>query len=79
MMVMRADVVGVELAAASSGAADLTGPAPGPAIEITLRQPLTVVLAGTPRAPRGRALHARAVLVAPSRPGRALREAAAQL
>lgn len=60
------------LAYADTEAADLTGGALGPAIELTLTEPATVVLAPTPSHPGGRALHVRALLLSPTRPGRAL-------
>lgn len=60
------------LAYADTEAADLTGGALGPAIELVLTDPATVVLAPTPSHPGGRALHVRSLLVSPTRPGRAL-------
>lgn len=60
------------LAPADTEAADLTGGALGPAIELTLTDPATVVLAPTPSHPGGRALHVRSMLLSPTRPGRAL-------
>lgn len=71
------DLAGVHLAFADTGAADFTGGALGPAIEITLVELNTVVLAATPAEPRGKALHVRAMLISPTRPGRALTIAAA--
>ena len=62
---------------AASEAADLTGPSGGHPLEIDLRELLNVAFAPT-RDAAGRAIHARAVLVAPSRPGRALADAAAR-
>ena len=64
------------LAPAGTEAADLTGTALGPAIEIGLVAPETVVLAPTRKKPGGTALHVRSVLVSPTRPGRTLAEAA---
>ena len=66
----------VALALAGTEAADLTGPAAGMAVEIGLTDVPTVVLAPSRAAPRGTALHVRSVLIAPSRPGRMLAEAA---
>lgn len=60
------------LAEVGTEAADLTGGALGPALELTLAEPATVVLAATPSHPGGRALHVRSLLVSPTRPGRAL-------
>jgi hypothetical protein len=56
------------------GALDLTGPTPGVAVELTLAERVTAVLAPRPRTPRGRGIHLSALLVAPSRPGGAVRE-----
>lgn len=57
-------------------AADLTGPTAGPAIEVGLRESATVVFAPRPGNPKGRAIHALAFVVAPSRPGAVLAAAA---
>jgi hypothetical protein len=65
-------VSGIELAAAATEAADLTGPATGPALEISLRSSETVVMSAGRSVPEGRAIHLTAALVAPSRPGAAL-------
>lgn len=72
LMVPKANVAGVRLAAADTQAADLTGPAAGHAIEVSTGAMIDVVLAPTRTQPRGRALHAGAMLVAPTRPGQAL-------
>lgn len=69
----------IRLALADTQAADLTGPAGGHAIEITVAEPVGVVFAGTRQQPNGRAIHARGVLVAPTRPGRVLAAAAERL
>ena len=74
-MFRKSDVASVGMARAATEAADLTGKALGNAIEVTLKDFDTVVLAGTPKKPGGTALHIRAVLVSPSRPGRVLTEA----
>lgn len=76
LMVTRQAVDTARLAPAGSEALDLTGPASGYAIEVVVGEPVTVLLAADRRTPRGRAVHARSFLVAPSRPGRALRAAA---
>jgi len=55
---------------------DLTGPTPGVRVGIALAEMTTAVLAPRPATPRGTAIHLAALLVAPSRPGAALREAA---
>lgn len=72
LMLRRHEIAGLALASAGTGAADLTGPAGGHAVEISTTGTTTVVLAGTPRQPGGSAIHLTACLVAPSRPGRAL-------
>ena len=77
-MFQKLSVIGIGLALADTEAADLTGPAGGNAIEVTLSEMPTVVLAPSRSKPAGSALHVRAVLVAPTRPGRALVEAAAR-
>jgi len=71
-MFQRSAVESVGLAFEGTEAADLTGPAAGNAIEIGLREMATVVLAPTREKPNGTALHVRSMLVAPTRPGRAL-------
>jgi hypothetical protein len=75
-MFRKSDIANVGLALDTTEAADLTGKALGNAVEITLKDFDTIVLAGTPKKPGGTALHVRAVLVSPSRPGRVLTEAA---
>lgn len=67
-----AQVAGLALAPAGTEAADLTGPASGYAIEVTTTESVTAVFAFTPQFPDGRAIHLRAFLVAPSRPGAVL-------
>lgn len=71
-MFSRADVAGMRLAPAGTEAADITGPAAGHLVELELRDFTTITRAATKAAPRGTALHVRSMLVAPSRPGRAL-------
>ncbi len=68
----------IGLAPADTEAADLTGPASGYAIEVTTTESVTTVFAFTPSEPNGRAIHLRAFLIAPSRPGRALQSARAR-
>lgn len=68
----------IHLAPADTQAADLTGPASGYALEVATAESVTTVFAFTPTEPNGRAIHLRAFLVAPSRPGAALRAAAAR-
>lgn len=70
-----AQVASIGLAPADTGAADLTGPASGYALEVATTESVTAVYAYTPTEPNGRAIHLRAFLVAPSRPGQALRTA----
>ena len=76
-MVTKPKVSRVRLAEADTEAADLSGPAAGHLIEVSLKSMETVVLAGTRAKPAGTALHVQSFLVAPSRPGRALEAAAA--
>lgn len=76
LMIPKADVAGLRLAPADTEAADLTGPAGGHAVEVLTRDAVTAIRAATPARPHGSALHLRACLVAPTRPGQAL--AAAQ-
>ena len=72
LMVQRGNVAVAHLAPADTQAADLTGPAAGHALEIVLREMELVVLAASADDPKGKALHVQSILVAPSRPGRAL-------
>ena len=78
VMFRRGAVDSIGLALADTEAADLTGPAAGHAVQIVLRDVETVVLAPTRNKPGGTALQVGAVLIAPSRPGRVLTEAAAR-
>lgn len=73
-----AQVASIALAPADTQAADLTGPASGYAIEVATTESVTTVLAFTPAEPNGKAIHLRSFLIAPSRPGRALRSATAR-
>jgi hypothetical protein len=75
-MFAKTTVAHIGLALAGTEAADLTGPAGGNAVEIALNEMPMVVLAATRAKPAGAALHVRSFLVAPTRPGRALAEAA---
>lgn len=76
-LMLRTDQVrSIRLAPADTGAADLTGPASGYAIEIATTESVGTVFAFTPREPNGRAIHLTAFLVSPSRPGRVLADAA---
>jgi hypothetical protein len=68
-----AQIASIGLARAGTQAADLTGPASGYAIEVATTESVTTVFAFTPSEPNGRAIHLRSFLIAPSRPGRALR------
>ena len=72
LMLRRSEIQRLQLAPSTTGAADLTGPAGGHAIEITTSRPVTVIYAGTRDQPGGRAIHLTGCLVAPTRPGRAL-------
>jgi hypothetical protein len=79
LMLRGSQVRAVRLAPAGTTAADLTGPATGHALEITATGSVTVLLAPTPRQPKGRAIHLTAFLASPSRPGGALTAVAARL
>ncbi len=70
-----AQVASIGLAPADTQAADLTGPASGYAVEVVTTETVTAVFAFTPAEPNGTAIHLRSFLIAPSRPGRALRSA----
>jgi hypothetical protein len=78
LMMPTAKIVAMGLVAGDrdTGPLDLTGPTPGVALGITLDELTTVVLAPRPATPRGTAIHLSALLVAPTRPGAVLREAA---
>jgi hypothetical protein len=78
LMARASTIRGASLALAGTEALDLTGPAAGHAVEITFERPVDVVIAPTRRTPNGTAFHARSVLVAPTRPGAALRAAASR-
>jgi hypothetical protein len=73
LLVSRSQLDGIELARAGTEAADFTGPAAGHAVEVSLREMVTTLLAPTRDTPRGTALHAKSFIVAPSRPGAVLR------
>jgi len=75
VMLKRSQVRHITLAPADTEAFDLTGPTSGHALEIATNESITVVCAPVGRA-APRAIHLTAMLIAPSRPGRALRAAA---
>jgi hypothetical protein len=69
-------VLGCGLAAAGTEAADLTGTAPGNALEFRLATAGDkVILAPSRQRPEGLALHVRSFIISPSRPGTAVAEA----
>jgi hypothetical protein len=78
LMMPRRQITAVGLGGPSraDGAYDLTGPTPGVTVGVALAEMTTAVLAPRPATPRGTAIHLSALLVAPSRPGAVLREAA---
>jgi hypothetical protein len=78
LMVLRANVQHAHLALANTEAADLTGPAAGHALEITVREMMQITFSATAKNPKGSAIHAQAFLIAPSRPGRALQALASR-
>ena len=73
LMVRTDQLLGIGLARTDTAAADLTGPASGYAIQIDTRETVSTVFAFTPQEPNGKAIHMSGFLVAPSRPGEALR------
>ncbi len=78
LMVRTDQLTGIGLARADTGAADLTGPASGHVVEISTRESVSTVFAFTPSEPNGKAIHMTSFLVAPSRPGEALKRASAR-
>ncbi|MEI6400838.1 MAG: hypothetical protein WCP59_01505 [Actinomycetota bacterium] len=78
VMFRHAEIARIGLALADTGAADCTGPASGHAVEVQLHDSATLVYAPTRSTPNGRAIHATALLVAPTRPGRLLQAAGAR-
>ena len=72
LMVQSPNVRMCRLALADTGAADLTGPSAGHALEVTVNEMVTGVLAPAPAQPKGKAMHMQSFLLAPTRPGRAL-------
>ena len=77
-MLRSNQIAGVGLARSDTGAADLTGPASGHALEVRTTESVSTLFAFTPQRPNGKALHMTPFLVAPSRPGQAVRLAAAR-
>jgi len=73
LMVRTDQLAGIGLAPADTTAADLTGPASGHALQVDTSATVSTVFAYTPSEPNGRAIHMTGFLVAPSRPGEALR------
>lgn len=76
LMLRTAQIAAIRLAPADTGAADLTGPASGYAVEVSTTATVTAAFAPTPSEPNGRAIHMTAFLISPSRPGAALLAAA---
>jgi hypothetical protein len=72
LMVQRPNVAAAGLALAGTEAADLTGPAAGNAVEITVRETVLAVFPSSKEHPTGRAIHMQSFLVSPTRPGRAI-------
>lgn len=70
-MFAKGTITGFCLAPADTEAADATGGALGPAVELRLGESGTIVLTD-PSRPGGRALHVQSLLFSPSRPGRFL-------
>ncbi|MCU0261025.1 MAG: hypothetical protein MUE78_08405 [Ilumatobacteraceae bacterium] len=78
LMLRRSQVARLRLAPADTGALDLTGPASGHALELATTESVTALLVPPPGGDTARAVHLTACLVSPSRPGAALRSAAAR-
>lgn len=78
LMVRTSQLLGMGLARADTEAADLTGPASGYAVQVDTTETVSTVFAFTPKEPNGKAIHMTGFLVAPTRPGEALRLAAAR-
>jgi hypothetical protein len=78
LMVTRANLAGMRLALADTEAADLTGPAAGHAVEVTVKEMVTALVPPSREHPNGRAMHVQSFLAAPTRPGQALATAAAR-
>ena len=76
LMVRTDQLLGIGLARADTEAADLTGPASGYAVQVDTSETVSTVFAFTPKEPNGKAIHMTGFLVAPTRPGEALRLAA---
>ncbi|MFK7916482.1 MAG: hypothetical protein AB8G14_00275 [Ilumatobacter sp.] len=76
LMVRTDQLLGIGLARSDTEAADLTGPASGYAVQVDTSETVSTVFAFTPQEPNGKAIHMTGFLVAPSRPGHALRLAA---
>lgn len=72
LMVPKGNLRTCGLAYADTQALDLSGPAGGHLLEITVVEMEKPILAPTRTEPKGKAFHAAAFLIAPSRPGRAL-------
>ncbi|MEX2627437.1 MAG: hypothetical protein WD225_11180 [Ilumatobacteraceae bacterium] len=78
LMLRRTEIAEIGLAPADTEALDLTGPASGHAVEVRTVGTVTALFPPDRERPTGRAVHLRAFLVAPSRPGRFLTDAAAR-
>lgn len=76
LMIRTDQLIGMGLARADTEAADLTGPASGYVVQVDTNEAVSTVFAFTPREPNGTAIHLTGFLVAPTRPGEALRLAA---
>lgn len=78
LMVRTDQLIDIGLARQGTEAADLTGPASGYAVQVDTSESVSTVFAFTPQDPNGKAIHMTGFLVAPSRPGQALKLAAAR-
>ncbi len=72
LMVQRHNLAEAQLALVGTEAADLTGPAAGNAVEITVHEMVLAVFPSDEEHPTGKAIHMQSFLVSPTRPGRAI-------
>lgn len=72
LMLPRSQVANLRLAPADTGALDLTGPASGHVVEVSIVAPVSANLARTRANRAGKTIDVEAFLAAPSRPGRIL-------
>ncbi|MFV0309199.1 MAG: hypothetical protein ACK5OX_15810 [Desertimonas sp.] len=80
LMLSRRQIAGLGAVTADArdaqAAADLSGPTPGVGVAVSLTESVTALFSPRPGLPEGRAIHLRAFVIAPSRPGAVLVAAA---